>query len=82
MPKYVISYDLLKPGQIYDQLMPALRKQGAKQLLLSTWGLNTPLSAVEIRDWLTQYVDVNDRLVVIELKGWAVYRAMADPKDI
>ena len=82
MPKYVISYDLMKPGQVYEHLLPALQKQGAKQLLLSTWVLNSPLSAEEIRDWLKQYVDTNDRLVVTELKGLAAYRSMADPKDI
>ena len=82
MPKYVISYDLMKPGQVYEHLLPALQEQGAKRLLLSTWGLSTPLSAAEVRDWLKRYVDVNDRLVVIKLTEWAAYRSMANPNDI
>ena len=71
VPKYVISYDLMKAGQVYEHLLPALQKQGAQQLLLSTWGIDSPLSPSEIRDWLRPYLDVDDRLVVIELTEWA-----------
>jgi hypothetical protein len=80
VPKYVISYDLMKPGQVYEHLVPALQRQGAQQLLLSTWGIDSPLSPSEIRDWLRPYLDVNDRLVVIELTEWAAYRTMVDLK--
>ena len=68
----------MKPGQVYEHLLPTLQKQGAKQVLLSMWGIDSPLSPAEIRDWLRPYLDVNDRLIVIELTDWAAYRTMVD----
>ena len=57
-------------------------KQGAKQVVLSMWGIDSPLSPAEIRDWLRLYLDANDRLVVIELTEWAAYRTMVDLKHV
>jgi hypothetical protein len=83
MPKYVITYDLMKPGQVYEWLLPALQNRGAKQLLLSTWGINSSLGSVEIVNWLKPYLDVHDRLIVTELTEQAVsYRTLVDLKHL
>ncbi len=79
MPKYLITYDLMESGLVYEGLLAALQTRGAKQLLLSTWGINSHLSPVEIVDWIKPYLDVHDRLIVTELTECAVsYRAFAD----
>jgi hypothetical protein len=69
MKKYLISYDLDKPGQDYTDLIAALRKAGAIKVLYSQWGLETTSTAVQIRDYLRKFIDGNDRLLVVELSG-------------
>ena len=62
--RYVISYDLLTPGQNYEPLWEALRGLGAQRLLQSQWivrRINT--NAAGLRDFVGQYIDANDRLV-------------------
>jgi hypothetical protein len=76
MPRYLIAFDLLKPGQVYEDLLPALQKLGAKQVLLSLWVVDSSLKAEEIRDWVRRYVDSHDRLVVCQVTEFATYRAM------
>jgi hypothetical protein len=78
MPLYLISYDLDKPEQNYDRLIDALIKHGAKNILLSAWGLRTTSSSVQVRDWVRQYTDVNDRILVTPLSDWAAWNAMND----
>jgi len=81
MPKYLITYDLMKPGQVYEGLFPALQKLGARQVLLSTWVMESPLSPSEIRNLLTSCLDPHDRLVVCLLTACATYRTMIEMKD-
>ncbi len=69
MSAYLVSYDLDKPGQDYTDLIAAFRKAGAVKLLYSQWGLATSSTAVQIRDYLQQFIDANDRLLVVELSG-------------
>ena len=78
MALYLISYDLDKPGQKYDQLIDALQKRGAQKILLSAWGLRTTSSSVQVRDWVRQYTDANDRILVTPLSDWAAWNAMND----
>ena len=82
MPKYLISYDLMKSGQLYEGLLPALRRLRAKQVLHSTWAIQSSLSAAEIRDSLRPHLDVHDRLAVIHLTEWAAYRTIVDLTDV
>ena len=35
--RYLISYDLMKPGKNYDALWAALKEIGAKRVLESEW---------------------------------------------
>jgi hypothetical protein len=78
MPRYLIAYDLMKPGQVYDDLIPALQRLGAKQVLLSMWVIESSLSPSEVRDYLKPYLDTNDRLAVSLLTTWATYRTMIE----
>lgn len=78
MSLYLISYDLDQPGQNYDQLIAALKGKGATRVLYSAWALRTGSNAVQIRDWVKQFVDSNDRILVCPLEGWASWNTMVD----
>lgn len=63
---YIISYDLCQPGRNYDKLYQALRSfPNWGRLTESTWAVVTSKTTVEIRDLLNQYIDSNDRLIVV-----------------
>ena len=82
--RYSISYDLQAPEKNYPKLWDALRRANAKRVLDSHWVFrrhNT--NAEEMRDHFMQYIDRNDRLMVIGFEGtWASYRAKTDVNDI
>ncbi len=67
MRAYLISYDLLNPGQDYKSLHEAIRNldQTVWHGLESVWVLKSSYSASQIRDYLSQFLDFNDRLLVI-----------------
>jgi hypothetical protein len=78
MSKYLISYDLDKPGQNYERLIARLKEHGAIRVLLSQWALRTQWTAAQLRDDLRAYIDPNDRILVTGLTGeWASYNIMA-----
>ena len=63
---YIISYDLCQPGRDYETLYQALRSfPNWGKSTESTWAVVTGKTAVEIRDFLRNYIDSNDRLIVI-----------------
>ena len=83
--RYVISYDLLTPGQNYEPLWEALRGLGAQRLLQSQWivrRINT--NAAGLRDFVGQYIDANDRLLVtcLDSTDWASLRVMVNPNTV
>jgi hypothetical protein len=84
MKTYLISYDLLKPGQNYIDLHEAIKSlaDGWWHCLESVWLINTSLSASEILNRLIPHVDSNDRLLVI-LQGddWATYNIPKNGND-
>lgn len=78
----LISYDLMTPGQAYDQLIRALEKAGAKKVLYSAWFLRTTSSAPDVRDWLIKFMDANDRIFVCEATGWASWNLAITPDKV
>jgi hypothetical protein len=79
MAQYVITYDLQTPGKDYRKLQAALEgKLNATRILLSVWLSNrTGTTATAIRDYLLQFIDTNDRLLVIDIeKDWASYNVL------
>ena len=74
MKTYLISYDLDKPGQDYKDLIDRLRQLGAIKVLYSEWVLQTPASAVQVRDDLDRFMDANDRILVVALTGESAWR--------
>jgi hypothetical protein len=82
MAVYLISYDLMSPGHNYGPLIDALKKQGAKKVILSAWAISTTSTAVQIRDWVESFLGPNDRIVVTELHNWATWNSMFDLNQI
>ena len=82
--RYSISYDLQAPGKNYEKLWEELLRLGGKRVLDSHWVLrrnNTTPAA--IRDHFRQYIDSNDRLMVIGFEdSWASWNAKTNVNDI
>jgi hypothetical protein len=81
MARYLISYDLDKPGQDYPRLIKELERLGAVRILYSEWIFKSTSSAVQIRDWLTSFIDGNDMLLVVALTGEAAWTRLMVSTD-
>jgi hypothetical protein len=81
MNKYLIVYDLERRGESYEPLLNALRTLGASHVLYSKWALRTNLTAVQLRDHLRQFVDANDKLLVVGLTGEAAWTSLFVSND-
>jgi CRISPR/Cas system-associated endoribonuclease Cas2 len=73
MRKYMIVYDLERRGESYEPLLNALRQLGAEHVLYSKWVLRTNSTAAQLRDYLKQFIDANDLLLVVGLTGEAAW---------
>lgn len=76
MNPYMVSYDLNRPGQDYTALIQALEQIGAVKVLYSQWILRTTYSAEQLRNYLWQFMDGNDSLLVTRLSGEAAWIGM------
>ena len=66
MACYIVSYDL-RNERDYPELYAALKAYGTwARMTASTWAVVTPESAAEIRNYLSQFMDPDDRLFVIQ----------------
>jgi len=76
MALYLISYDLDKPGQNYQQLINRLTQLGAKRVLYSQWLVTSAANAEAIRNDLLRFMDNNDRILVSELRNHAAWKSL------
>lgn len=69
MPLYLISYDLRKEitSDDYRPLKEALAELGAVRTQLSVWYLGSTSDEVAIFNYFNQFVDDDDRLLVLEV---------------
>ena len=75
MSVFLIGYDLKKPGQDYSDLFKAIKTYGTWwHHLDSTWIIETDDSAKEVRDFLANYIDSNDELLVASIAAPAAWR--------
>jgi len=81
MAKYLISYDLDKPGQDYHRLIKELERLGAVRVLYSQWVFRSTSPAKQIRDWLKSFIDGNDMLLVVALTGEAAWTSLMVSND-
>jgi hypothetical protein len=61
----LISYDLINPGQNYEQLMKLIKNYGSwARLGGSAYLISTEQTPVQVRDSLKSVLDENDKLFV------------------
>ena len=76
MNRYLIAYDLDKPGQDYTLLIKRLNEHGATRLQYSLWALRTTWTAPQLRNDLKAYIDGNDMLLVAGLNGETAWTSL------
>ncbi len=70
--KYLVTYDLMSPGQDYSDLYRAIENLGeARHGMQNVWFIESNLTAVAIRDNLASFIDTNDKLFVCVIGSWA-----------
>lgn len=79
MPTYVVSYDLVRPGQDYAPLTKYLKSQSNWwHHLGSSWVVVSPLTSVQLRDGITDHIDENDKVLIVQSSGtgaWAGFNS-------
>lgn len=76
MKKYLITYDLNKPGKDYSSLYNSIKSLGPWwHYLDSTWIIKSEMSANDISRRLVPSIDSADRLLVVKIdeadsQGW------------
>lgn len=65
MALFTVTYDLIK-NKDYDALIGALEDLDTVKVQLSQWLLSADNTTMEVKDHLAQYVDDDDKLMVIE----------------
>lgn len=79
---YLISYDLTRPGQEYEELWDGLESLGAQRLLRSQWAVKWFGSAAELNAHLRGLIDAKDRLLVNALGEHAWTNLAVDPQSV
>lgn len=73
MPFYAISYDLIKQKD-YPELWKEMDRIGAQKVLLSLYFVSlTNRTAEEVKNHLLQFVDKDDRIMVIPFNSKPAY---------
>ena len=82
MALYFVSYDLRK-ARDYQKLFDALEGLNAKRMLKSEWCLrHSNSSCVLLRDYLKQFIDSDDGLMVSEVANWASIGVSTTPNNL
>jgi hypothetical protein len=73
-----ISYDLMNPGQNYENVAKAIRALGtASKLLFSLWYVKSDFTSAQARDAVAAAADPNDKILVVDATNNS-----ASPKNI
>ena len=75
--RYVVSYDLVEEegSDGYKRIIREIRKLGGKKVLQSQWCFRSQASAETLCDYIWEFMDDSDRLLVQSVDGrdWAGY---------
>ena len=77
--RYLVSYDLVKPGKDYSTLIAELKRLGANTVLRSQWVLRwNSTTAKKVANHVRKFMDSNDRVVVVQIDGtdWYTWNAI------
>lgn len=76
---YIVSYDLVEPGQQYKDLINLIKQEKAwARLGGSAYLVESTLSAVELRDRYKGVLDGNDKLYVGQATTPAAWYGLSD----
>lgn len=79
MSCHLVTYDLNKPGQNYNDLYEAIKTFTSWcHCLDSTWIILSELTSEQIRNHISPYIDSNDSLLIVELSGEAAWIGISD----
>lgn len=74
MKCYIIAYEI-KNFRNYDSFYNAIRSYGTwGKITESMWAIVTNQSSAQIREYLSKFIDLNDRLFVIKSGGEAAWQ--------
>jgi hypothetical protein len=66
----LITYDLITPGKDYEKLWAAIKSYSSWcKVTESCYIISSSSTCTQIRDYLKQFIDNNDRLFVANLTG-------------
>ena len=72
MNRLLISYDLMAPGQNYDDLIDYLESYAKhSHPLMSVWLIGTHKSTETVRDEIVALLDKDDKVIVVDTTGKA-----------
>lgn len=78
---YIVSYDLMNPGQRYDELISKIKESQAwARLGGSAYLVNSDKSPVDLRNYYKSCLDENDKIYVGKVSAPAAWHGM--PKDV
>lgn len=65
MNTYLVTYDLNRPGQNYDNVVTRIKTSNNwAKIATTTFIIVSPQSAVQVRDYLMEVMDANDEIFV------------------
>ncbi|MBQ3557828.1 MAG: hypothetical protein IJA11_08565 [Oscillospiraceae bacterium] len=82
--KYLVSYDLNKPGKNYNDVYEAIKAASDGtwcKPLESVWIIRSALSVNAVYDLIFPHLDANDRLLVIEVTNNSYWYLDKDVSD-
>lgn len=73
--KYLITYDLISPGQDYEDLYQAIRDVATtyRHSMQNVWFIESNQSSASIRDAVKLVLDSGDKLFVVRIGDWASF---------
>ena len=82
MALYFIEYDLRKQRS-YQRLYEELSSFNAVRILESQWCFNRiNTNAKALRDYLRQFIDNDDGIIISEVTDWASFNTDATPNEL
>jgi hypothetical protein len=76
---YIVSYDLIEPGQRYDDLINLIKQEKVwAKLGGSAYLIESSMTAVELRDRYKEVLDGNDKLYVGAVTTPAAWYGLSD----
>jgi len=82
MEMYIVNYDLHSPGQDYCFIQDAIKSFGnCHHCLKSTWIVESDWSSKKIGEYLKQFIDDNDYLIVSRINSDAFWEISDEGVD-